>query len=281
MRPIPPQLFNEQIIGILTSSVLPAYRQKHSEKTLQYMTSVLDALYANIPEKNRISYGRYYTIKLLAEKLYELLPKTHLSPFAFGKFLIENSNDFRIIATGLGLLAHYGREKPSQMRRALPFFKQAASHQQWETRECAAGFFQHFIKTFPNEIKPYLHELALSPDPLVRRFVSESLRPVTNNQWLYSQPEYSLSILRHLFSEPNAYPRTSVGNNLSDLARRLPDLVYDLVEELVLTGNKNAYWIAYRACRNLVKSNPRKVMDLLQIDEYKYKKRVYRRTEID
>lgn len=36
-----------------------------------------------------------------------------------------------------------------------------------------------------------------------------------------------------------------------DLARRLTDLVYDLVKELVDSGDKNSYWIAYRACGNL------------------------------
>jgi len=64
-----------------------------------------------------------------------------------------------------------------------------------------------------------------------------------------------------------------------DLARRLPDLVYDLVKELVDSGDKNSYWITYRACRNLVKKEPIKVMDLLKVDEYKYKKRIHKRSE--
>jgi len=82
-----------------------------------------------------------------------------------------------------------------------------------------------------------------------------------------------------MFQERLAYPRTSVGNNLSDLARRLPDLVYDLVKELVDSGDKNSYWIAYRTCRNLVKKEPIRVMDLLKVDEYKYKKRIHKRSE--
>jgi cytochrome bd-type quinol oxidase subunit 1 len=31
------------------------------------------------------------------------------------------------------------------------------------------------------------------------------------------------------------------------------------------------------ACRNLVKKEPIKVMDLLKVDEYKYKKRIHKR----
>jgi len=35
--------------------------------------------------------------------------------------------------------------------------------------------------------------------------------------------------------------------------KKLPDLVYKLVEQLVQSGDKNSYRIAYRACKNLVK----------------------------
>ena len=82
-----------------------------------------------------------------------------------------------------------------------------------------------------------------------------------------------------MFQECSPYPRTSVGNNLSDLARQLPELVYGLVKELVDNGDKNSYWIAYRACRNLVKKEPVRVLDLLNVDDYIYKKRRYRRND--
>jgi 3-methyladenine DNA glycosylase AlkC len=128
-------------------------------------------------------------------------------------------------------------------------------------------------------MKEYLLKLVKSKDANIRRFVAETLRPVQENRWFYKNPDYPLSILKNMFRESSSYPRTSVGNNLSDLARQLPDLVYDLVKELVDSGDKNSYWIAYRACRNLVKKDPVKVMDLLKVDEYKYKKRIYQRID--
>ncbi len=88
---------------------------------------------------------------------------------------------------------------------------------------------------------------------------TETLRPVQENKWFYKNPDYPLSVLRYLFKENSGYPRASVGNNLSALSRHLPDLVYTLVEELVGSVDKNSYWIAYRACRNLVKKEPVKV----------------------
>jgi 3-methyladenine DNA glycosylase AlkC len=90
---------------------------------------------------------------------------------------------------------------------------------------------------------------------------------------MQEETDYPLSVLRLMFRETHPYPRTSVGNNLSDLSRRNPELVLGLVKELVKSGDKNSYWIAYRACRNLVKKYPQRVMALLGTDEYHYKER--------
>ena len=114
-------------------------------------------------------------------------------------------------------------------------------------------------------------------DANTRYFVGEMLRPVQENAWFYNEPEYPLSELRRMFWKPSPYPSTSVGNNLSDLARCLPELIYGLVAELIASGDKNSYWIAYRVCRNLVKKDPKRVMNLFGIDEYGYKKTVYKR----
>lgn len=84
--------------------------------------------------------------------------------------------------------------------------------------------------------------------------------------------------MKFLFKEGSPYPRTSVGNNLSDLARHLPDRVFEIVKELVDSGDRNSYWIAYRACRNLVRKEPTRVMDLLEVNEYRYKRRIHKRS---
>jgi len=140
-------------------------------------------------------------------------------------------------------------------------------------------FFRKLIKKHPEEMSKFLLELVKSEDANTRRFVAETLRPVQENRWFYKNMDYPLSILKKLFKESSPYPRTSVGNNLSDLASQLPELVYGLVKELVDSGDKTAYWIAYRACRNLVKKEPVRVMDLLNADDYIYKKRRYMRND--
>ena len=140
---------------------------------------------------------------------------------------------------------------------------------------------QKLIGTHRDELKEFLMKLVDSDDPRKRRLASESLRPVSDNRWIHGNPQYSLSILRHLFGERDPYPRSSVGNNLSDLSKRDAELVFGIVKELVATGDKNSHWIARRACRNLVKKEPLRVMDLLGCDEYRYKKKRYRREDFE
>jgi 3-methyladenine DNA glycosylase AlkC len=188
--------------------------------------------------------------------------------------LFDRAEDFRCKGVALGLIADHGLK---DFKSVLPVFEAASASENWDVREMAQMFFRRLIKPHRAAVKTQLLRLVRSDDSNIRRFVAETLRPVRENQWFYGEPEYPLSIVRHLFSERSAYPRTAVGNNLSDLSRRLPDLVFNLVRELVESGDKNSRWIAARACRNLVKKHPEKVMDLLMTDHYRYKDREYHR----
>jgi hypothetical protein len=57
------------------------------------------------------------------------------------------------------------------------------------------------------------------------------------------------------------------------------NIAWPIVEELASNGDQNSHWIAYRACRNLVKKEPLKVMDLLGVEEYKYKSRIHKKED--
>ncbi|MBN2001005.1 hypothetical protein JW935_25900 [candidate division KSB1 bacterium] len=236
--------------------------------------TTLENMYTAIPDNKRISYGIVFTVKTLVDDIYEKLSNGRTPVFSLAERLFFNAQGYKTKSFALGLLSLTGIKN---LDPVLPFFKRAAAHESFEIREMAAMFFRRLIKEYPDHTQQFLKTCAASDDPNIRRFVSETLRPVVENRWFYKQPEYSLSVLRLLFRESKPYPRTSVGNNLSDLARRCPDLVYDLVEELVKSGDKNSRWIAYRACRNLVKQDPDRVMDIFGIDEYKYKSRIYKR----
>ncbi len=269
-------LIDSHIENRINQQVLQPILHNDYDSAITSLPKILDQLYGNIPEKRRISYGRVYTIKILSEYLHTKLQNHKASVFEIARRLFEKGEEWRTKGVTLGVLSYHGL---SQYQVVLPYFAEAAASPEWEIREFAQMFFRKLTRGYPHEVRPFLLTSVKSGEANIRRFVAETLRPVQENQWIYSNPEYSVSILRHLFKESEPYPRTSVGNNLSDLARRIPDLVYTLVEELVSSGNKNSYWIAYRACRNLVKREPLKVMDLLAINEYRYKKRVHRRRD--
>ena len=251
--------------------IAPAIQGEYA-RAVSAINPVLDELYANIPEKKRISYGITHTVKVLAEYLHARLAGEGAPVFEIASQLYNHGKTYQETGVALGVLAEYGL---CDYAPVLPFFERAAASPDWILREFTQMFFRRLIKRYPDEMQAFLLQLVKSPDDNLRRFVSETLRPVQENRWFYKDPDYSLTVLRHLFQESAAYPRTSVGNTLSDLARRLPELVYGLVAELVASGDKNSYWIAYRACRNLVKQEPLRVMDLLGVDEYRYKERIY------
>jgi len=264
-------LITEPVEEVILSEIINPLNENNIGSVETGIENILQRMYGLIPENKRISYGRVYTVKVLSKYLFD--NKVDVEKI---KVLFNKTDNWYVKSTTLGILSHFA---VNNYEIYLPFFERAASDDNWDVREMAQMFFRKLIKKYPETIQDYLLGLTKSKDENVRRFVSETIRPVCENQWFQKQPEYSLKILRQLFKEKSAYPRTSVGNNLSDLARHNPELVYSIVKELVDSGDKNSYWIAYRACRNLVKKEPERVMDLLKVEEYKYKDKKYLRSD--
>jgi 3-methyladenine DNA glycosylase AlkC len=269
-------ILNAEVESKIQKDIINPLLQGKYALAMDRIPPIVDELYANIPDNKRISYGIVHVIRTLSEYLYTHLVEMDAPVYRIASHMFDESDDSKSKGVSLGILSYYGL---GDYKKVLPYFESAAASSDWEVRELAQMFFRKLIKKHPGEMKEYLLKLVKSEDANIRRFVAETLRPVQENRWFYKNPDYPLSILRSMFKESSPYPRTSVGNNLSDLAKPYPDLVYDLVKELVDSGDKNSYWIAYRACRNLVKKEPVKVMDLLKVDEYKYKKRIYKRID--
>lgn len=267
-------ILTPDIKKFIDRSIIENIRRDRYDPVLRNIPRALDRLHDNIPDNRRISYGIVHTLDVITEYLYESLKDNLL--FSAASTIFEKDDEFKNRAVSLGLFSWHGLK---DFEGVLPYFKRAAADDFWITREITAHYFRRIIREHPTGVKPFLIGCAKSLDPNVRRFVGETLRPVTINRWFHKDPGYSLSILGHLFREKAPYPRTSVGNNLSDLARKNPELVYGIIEELVKAGDKNSCWIAYRACRNLVKEEPARVMDLLGVEEYKYKGRNYKRDD--
>jgi len=243
------------------------------------LKSLIQQIREDIPEKKRISYGRYSIIKKMGLEMYPLFEKAGRDIYDFATEIFNRpEHDEFVRSLAVQLISIYGLES-GNLPKVLVVFEKAAADEHWEMRECSAGFIRKLIRKYPEPMKKWYLKQVRSPNPLLRRFASESIRPVADNAWFKKHPEFAFSVIENLFAESAPYPKTSVGNNLSDWARIDPEKVYEIVETLVKNGDKNSYWIAYRACRNLVKKDPVRVMDLLGVDEYRYKKRVHFRKD--
>lgn len=265
-------LLTPPILKGIREQIVEPLQRKDFRKAAGSIPSIIDKIHANIPEKNRISYGIVHSIKTLAKAVQNELQDQGSVLFETGAGLFENAIDFKSRMIGLSLLSTFGLK---DFKAVLPYFEKAAASEDWNDREICQMLFRKIIKKYPGECKIYLKKLASSPDPNIRRFVAETLRPVVENRWIHKQPCYSCSIMKSMFTEKNAYARTSVGNNLSDLNKKNPDFITEVIKMLVSMNDKNAYWIATRACRNRVKTEPVLVMKLLKTDEYHYKDRSY------
>lgn len=262
---------------------IPAVHSGEFESIIRFLESLISDLRERIPQKNRISYGLYYVIKTLGAELYDILSISAADPLSFATAIFDavgdKSNRGSVEGAALQIMACSVVHENRKFTDITRYFEKAAESEIWELREHAAGFFQKVIAKNKQSIRSYLVDLTASSSAQIRRFVSESLRPVADNKWLTKNPQFSLPILRNLFAESAPYPRTSVGNNLSDLSKSHPELIFKVVEELVARENKHSYWIAQRACRNLVRHDTVRVLNILNVDEYKYKNRIYLRDE--
>jgi len=263
-------LIDDRAMEMIGRSIITPLDSGELEAAMEGIEETVAYLYSRIPDEKRVSYGIVHVINTLSDYLF-----SHVDvPSSLGVFIrmFEEADEERTRLVSLGVMANHGMSSPGEV---MMYLEAAAVSEDWITREFSQYFFRRIINARPDEAREMLTEFSRSGDPKMRRFVAETLRPVKENRWFYKDPEYPLSILRGLFMESDRYARTSVGNNLSDLSRRLPELVFSLVGELVSSGDPNSYWIAYRACRNLVKKYPERAMGLLGVSEYKYKKRRY------
>ncbi len=236
-------------------------------------------LHASIPDKKRISIGRYSVVMELGIFILEsgLLDIDEI--LDAGSLLYKNTeNDTFVRSLGIQLASLYAQET-GDLDPVMSLFRKASEDEDWIVRECSSGFIRKLVKSHNALVKPWYLEMAVSDNPLHRRFASESLRPVAENRWFKNAPDFAFSVLKLLYTESSPYPRTSAGNSLSDWLRINPELTFPVVKQLAESGNPDSHWIAYRACRNLVKKDPLLVLDLLNIDEYKYKDRHFKRKD--
>ena len=142
------ELFDDAVEDEIRQGVIEPVLKGEYQVALATIPAAQRRLHANIPEKKRISYGRYYTVKVLGERLYARLIEAGAPAFEFAAFAFEHSDDSIARGVALAMLSFHGLEHFEQV---TPYFETGAADEHWEVREFAAGKLAHY------KIPRYVH----------------------------------------------------------------------------------------------------------------------------
>lgn len=238
-----------------------------------YLQQYLKQEYESIPEKERIGKGMVYIAKIVAKLLYNYL-KTEVFKIV-GKTLVTESftqpilgfieeigKNEELIVLAIHLLANLASDS---FESTIEQIKYWATYETWAIRENAICPILSGLKSQKECTLQLLREWAQDSNENIRRLVAESLRPKTEIKWLRDSTKNQavLDILTILNHDPSIYVRKSVGNNLKDLTKYMPEKSLDLVEtwlavkdQLDAKGQKNLIWTIYHALKWLKAKKP-------------------------
>lgn len=216
----------------------------------QQITEFLEQEYAIIPEKERIGKGMVFISKYVAKEMFSFL-NTNIK--TAHKELIKFIDNFFTYGTEINsdfvqhfsllilseVLLHYS----DKFTEVGDLIKKYANHEKWAIRESTTFSILSGLKKNPKETLNLLSEWAKDDNENIRRLVAESLRPSGDIKWLRdpSKNDKILEILALLKKDPSIYVRKSVGNNIKDLTKYMPEKMLELMENWIKEENIRIY----------------------------------------
>ena len=150
------QIIDHDLETKIKNDIVNNALQGEYTKTINHTSNILGALYDNIPENKRASFGRVYIVQLLSKYLFSSLVELGANVLEIGEALFERSKDFQNKGVALGILSFYGIE---DYEKVLPYFEASASSTDWNMREFAQMFFRKLIQKWPDQMNEYLLKL--------------------------------------------------------------------------------------------------------------------------
>ena len=124
-----------------------------------------------------------------------------------------------------------------------------------------------FLEHEPERTLARLHEWAHDPSPDVRRLVSEGTRPrlpwAPRLRGFQLDPSPVLELLEMLKDDPALYVRRSVANNLNDIGKDHPDLLFASCRRWMAGASAERRWLIRHALRSAVKRGDREALAIL------------------
>ncbi|MHA1785139.1 MAG: DNA alkylation repair protein [Candidatus Helarchaeota archaeon] len=249
---------------------------------LEEINRLLYKEYEIIPEKERIGKGAVYVSKFVSKAIFEhlnnlnLIDENYVEKFIQIAFQHGSETDSMILKHfALLFLAEYVLNFPQKITRFIPLIESWLMHEDWDVRETILWTIINALKKTPNEVLELLMKWSVSDNEYLRRAVSEALRPKTSIKWLRdpSKNDKVLEILTILNKDQSMYVRKSVGNNLKDLTKYMPEKILELMEQWIKNENikvhdelasevglskeqKNLIWTIKHAMRWIKNKNP-------------------------
>jgi 3-methyladenine DNA glycosylase AlkC len=140
----------------------------------------------------------------------------------------------------------------------LEHFEVAMRAQHALTQRFSAEFsIRRFLQLKQIDTLRVLKAWAADPSEHVRRLVSEGTRPrlpwAPRLRAFQQDPRPVLALLELLKDDPSPYVRRSVANNLNDIGKDHPALLYKTVARWSKNASENRQWIIRHALRSAVK----------------------------
>ncbi|MEX2282679.1 MAG: DNA alkylation repair protein [Gemmatimonadota bacterium] len=126
------------------------------------------------------------------------------------------------------------------------------------TRRFSAEYsIRVFIERYPERTLERLRVWAGDPDVHARRLVSEGTRPrlpwAPRLREFQKDPRPVLELLELLKDDPELYVRRSVANNLNDIGKDHPDILFDTCQRWGIGASADRQWLIRHALRSAVK----------------------------
>ncbi|MHA1870859.1 MAG: DNA alkylation repair protein, partial [Promethearchaeota archaeon] len=214
------------------------------EKISIIIEKILQKIYESIPQNERVGKGSVYISKAVAPVFLKYLIKSKGTlkgpqivaelPLKVEDLLVQGvKKKLKHVNTLMpSLIAEYLVAFPEKIDDILEMVARWTDIGDWELKEICTWAVIKGLKVSPENTLNKLMIFTRSPSENVRRLVSESTRPRTDVKWLRdpTKNDKIISLLYELRYDPSLYVRKSVGNNLKDLSKYMPEKVLKIVE---------------------------------------------------
>lgn len=154
----------------------------------------------------------------------------------------------------------------------LPHFDEAMRANYELTQRFTAEFsIRPYLMHHQERTLDTLHKWVNDPSHHVRRLVSEGTRPrlpwASRLPAFQKDPKPVLSLLEKLKDDPSLYVRRSVANNLNDIGKDNPDVLFSTAKKWLKGASANRTWVVHHALRSSIKRGEQGAFAVLGYDK--------------